>query len=63
MCVEIFLKILKYLKVCCFYFLKDSAKFQNNINYVLYAFKICVSPKYSIEKIYYVLYAWNVRVF
>ena len=43
MFVEIFSKFLKYPKVCCFYFFKDSANLHRNI--------------------YYMLYAWNVRVF
>ena len=50
MCVEFFLIFFKCTKVSYFYFLEDSAKFQRNILYVLYAFKMSVFPKYSEKK-------------
>ena len=59
MFVEIFVIFLKYTKVSCFYFLKDSAKLHRNIYYVLYALKnvrvstiFCkkiLSPKMCVE--------------
>ena len=57
MCWNFFGNFFKYPKVCCLYFLKDSAEFHRKINYVLYAWNLRVlklseklqSPKMCVE--------------